>query len=235
MSGKKLALLILGSVGGLFLLVGVGLLLVGRSQVQELERQAAGPVLHTLTQLSQTPPGAAVTLQGTIAERNALLEQEFAAYVRYQYGGVHCVTATPNYNRDIGGTTCGPAWAEEKRETPRLWLELSEGRVQLANTDYQLQNPFTSWQSTIGLSENQTVRYEGFKIGAPVFTRGTVVMNKDTPTLRVEFIYGGDSRAYFADQASSSSTLFLLGGLFTGVGAITLGVMGAIAWVGRKK
>ena len=38
MSGKKLALLILGSIGGLLLLVGVGLLLLGRSQAQETEQ-----------------------------------------------------------------------------------------------------------------------------------------------------------------------------------------------------
>jgi hypothetical protein len=234
MSGKKLAVLILGSIGGLLFLVGLALLLLGRSQAQETERLAGGQVLHTLAQLSQTPPGGAVMLQGQIAERNSLLDQDFVAYVRQQYQGEHCVTATPTQGSYTGRTTCEPIWTEEKRETPRLWLELSEGRVQLANTDYQLQNPPAVWQSTAGLIENQTVRYEGFKIGALVFTHGTVVMNGDTPTLRVEFIYGGDSQTYFDEQRSGASILFLLGSIFTIVGAIVLLVMGGVLWAGRK-
>jgi len=235
MSGKKLALVILGSVGGLLFLVGVVLLLLGRSQAQETEQLAAGPVLNSLAQLSQTPPGGAVMVQGTIAERNALLDQEFVAYVRDQYQGERCVTATPTQGSVTGRTTCEPIWTEEKRETPPLWLELSEGRVQLANTDYRLENPPAIWQSTTGLIQNQTVRYEGFKIGALVFTHGTVVMNGDTPTLRAEFIYGGDSQTYFDEQRSGTSVLFLLGSIFAIVGAIVLVFMGVVAWVGRKK
>jgi hypothetical protein len=235
MSGKKLALLILGSVGGLLLLVGLVLLLLGRSQAQETERLAAGPVVDSLTQLSQTPPGGAVMVQGKIAERNALLEQEFVAYVRDQYGGERCVTPTPTRDSYHGGTICEPIWTEDKRETPRLWLELSEGRVQLANTDYRLEKPSATWQSTPGLVKDQTVRYQGFKIGALVSTHGTVVMDGDTPTLRAEFIYGGDSQTYFDEQRSGTGILFLLGGIFAIVGAIVLGFMGVVAWVGRKK
>ena len=235
MTGKRLALLILGSIGGLLLLVGLVLLFLGRSQAQETERLAAGPVLTTLTQLSQTPAGGAVMLQGTIAERNSLLDQEFVAYVRQQYQGERCVTATPTQGSSTGRTTCEPIWTEEKRETPRLWLELSEGRVQLANTDYQLQKPPATWQSTAGLVKDQTVRYEGFKIGALVFTHGTVVMEGDTPTLRVEFIYGGDSQTYFDEQRSGTGVLFLLGSIFAIVGILVLVAMGIVAWVGRKK
>ena len=235
MTGKKLALLILSSIGGLLLLVGLGLLLLGRSQAQEIERLAGGQVLHTLTQLSQTPPGVAVMLQGKIAERNSLFEQEFVAYVRQQYRGERCVTPTPTHNNYVGVTRCEPIWTEEKRETPRLWLELPEGRVQLANTNYRLQNSPTIWQSTTDLIKDQTVRYEGFKIGAPVFTQGTVVVEDDTPTLRVGFIYGGDSQAYLYDQRSSISILFLLGSIFILVGTITLVDMGVILWVGGKR
>ena len=87
MSGKKLALLLLSSIGGFFLLVGLGLLTLGWSQAQKIDRAAAGQVLHTLTQLSQTPPGAAVMLQGKIAERNSLFDHGFVAYVHSQYRG----------------------------------------------------------------------------------------------------------------------------------------------------
>lgn len=235
MSGKKLAFLLLSSIGGFFLLVGLGLLSLGWSQAQEIDRTAAGQVLQTLTQLSQTPPGAAVRLQGKIAERNALFEQGFVAYVRSQYRGERCVTPTPSRDNYQGASTCESIWTEEKRETPPLWLDLSEGRMQLANTDYRLQNPPARWQSSADLIKDQTVRYEGFRIGAPVFTQGTVVSGGDTPTIKADFLFGGDSRAYFDDQRSSNSVLFLLGTIFIAVGAMALAVMGVILWLGRKK
>ncbi len=234
MTGKRLAILILGSIGGLFVLVGLGLLLQGRSQVQEIERVGASQIVRTLAQLSQIPPGGAAMLQGTISERNSLFEQDFAAYVRHQYQGEHCVTPTATRDNYRGATTCQPIWTEDKRETPRLWLDLSEGRVQLANTDYRLQNPTNAWQSTSSLIENRTVLYEGFKIGAPVFTQGSVVMDGETPALRAEFIFGGDSQTYLDTQRSSSNVLFLLGSIFMAVGALALGVMGVVVWVGRK-
>jgi hypothetical protein len=235
MSGKKLALVILSSIGGLFLLVGLGLLLLGRSQAQEIERAAAGQVLQTLTQLSQTPPGTAVMLQGKVAERNELFDQGFVVYVRRQYRGERCVTPTPDHDNYKGVSSCKPIWIEDKRETPPLWLDLSEGRVQLSNTDYRLQKPSATWQSTPDLIKDQTVRYEGFKIGAPVFMQGTVITNGDTPTLKADFLFGGDSQAYFNDQRSSNSVLFLLGGIFTAVGVVMLAVTGVILWFGRKK
>ena len=60
-------------------------------------------------------------------------------------------------------------------------------------------------------------------------------MDGDTPTLRVEFIYGGDSQTYFDEQRSGTGVLFLLGSIFAIVGAIVLVFMGIVAWVGRKK
>ena len=234
MSGKKLAFLILSSIGAIFLLVGLGLLTLGRSQVQEIDRAAADQVFHTLTRLSQTPAGAAVMLQGKIAERNVLFDHGFVAYVRSQYRGERCDTPTPTQNNYEGVSICESIWTEEKRETPPLWLDLSEGRMQLVNTDYRLQNPPTSWQSTTDLIKNQTVRYEGFRIGAPIFTQGTVVNGGDTPTLKADFIFGGDSRAYFDDWRSSNSVLFLLGIILSTVGAMALAVMGLILWIGRK-
>jgi len=215
--------------------VGLGLLTLGWSQAQEIDRAAAGQVLHTVTQLSQTPPNTAVMLEGKIAERNSLFDQGFVAYVRSQYRGERCVTPTPTQDNYEGVSICESIWTEEERETPPLWLDLSEGRMQLANTDYQLQNPSTTWQSTVDLIKDQTVRYEGFRIGAPVFTQGTVVTGGDTPTLKADFLFGGDSQAYFDDRRSSNNILFLLGSIFVTVGTVVLAVMGGILWVGRKK
>jgi hypothetical protein len=234
MSGKKLAILILGSVGGLFLLTGFGLLAIGRSQAQAIDQASAGQILRSVAQLGQAPPGAMVMLEGKIAERNSLLDQDFTVYVRSQYRGEHCVTPTPDNDNFDDPPQCESIWVEEKRETPPLWLDLSEGRVQLANTDYRLQHPPAAWQSTPDLVKDQTLRYEGFKINNPVFTQGTVVTGGNNPTFKADFLFGGDSQAYFDDQRSSNSILFLLGSIFTVVGAAALAIMGVILWVRRR-
>lgn len=217
------------------MLVGLGLLAAGRSQAQAIDRAAAGPVLHTLIQLSQTPPGAAVMLQGKIAERNPPLDQDFVAYVRSLYQGERCVTPTPTRDNYEGVSSCESIWTEDRRETPLLWVDLSGGRMRLANTDYRLQNPPATWQSTADLVANRTTRYEGFTIGAPVFMRGTVVTGGDIPTVKADFLFGGDSQAYFDDQRSSNRILFFLGNIFIAVSAIVLVVIGVIVWVGREQ
>lgn len=235
MTNRKVTSLILSLVGGIFLLTGFGLLAIGRSEAQAIEQASGQVVLRSAAQLGQTPPGATVMLEGKIAERNPLLGQDFIAYVRSQYRGERCVTPTPDNDNFDDPPRCESIWVEEKRETPLLWLDLSGGRIQLANTDYPLQNPPVTWQSTAGLVKDQTLRYEGFKIGNPVFIQGMVATGGDNPTLKANFLFGGDSQAYFDYQRSSNSILFLLGSIFTAVGAIVLVVMGVILWIGRKK
>lgn len=234
MSAKNLAALILGSLGALFLLAGVGLLLWGNAQAQAIEQAASGPVIRSVAELSQAPSGAAVMLEGKLAERNPLLERDLVAYISSQYRGERCVTPTPDNDNFDDSPRCEAIWVEVKRETPPLWLDLAGGRVQLANRDYRLEQPTLAWQSTEALVKEQTLRYEGFKINDPVFIQGTVA-SADTPALTAEFIFGGDSEAYFAGQRSSNSVLFLLGAIFTTVGAVCAGIGGAIWWNGRQK
>lgn len=235
MSGKKTAMLIVSSIGGLFLLTGLILLFLGRMQAQKIERIAGGAVVRSATELAQAPAGTVIMAQGQIAERNKPLEQGFVAYTLSQYQGERCATPTPSRDNEQGDAICEAIWVETGRQTPPLWIDLSGGRVQLADADYQLQNPPVTWQSTATLVKNQTVRYEGFKIGNPVFARGTVATAGITPTLQAEFIFGGDSQAYFDAQRSNNAILFLLGGIFMGVSVAAFTTTGVILWAGRKK
>lgn len=236
MSARNLAALILGSLGALFLLVGVGLLLWGNAQAQAIEQAASGPVVHSVAELSQLPSGTAVKLEGKLAERNPLLERDLVAYISSQYRGERCVTPTPDNDNFDDFPQCEAIWVEVNRETPLLWLDLADGRAQLANRDYRLEQPTVAWQSTEALVKDQTLRYEGFKINDPVFIQGMVASTgPDNPTLTTQFIFGGDSAAYFAGQRSSNSVLFLLGAVFTTVGAVCAGIGGAIWWNGRKR
>lgn len=173
-------------------------------------------------------------LEGKIAERNRLLERDLVVYISSQYRGERCVTPTPDHDNFDDPPQCQSIWVEVTRETPPLWLDLSDGRARLTNSDYRLEQPAVVWQSTSDLVKDQTLRYEGFKINDPVFIRGTVA-STDNGTVTAEFIFGGDSQAYFEAQRSSNSVLFLLGVVFSAVGVVGATIGGVIWWNRRKR
>lgn len=229
MSSKKFAVLFFGVFGGLFLLMGLGLLGIG-ARLSEATRQAASLPLFNAAQLSQAPPGAAAMIEGKIAERNPLHAEGFAVYRRQLYQGERCSsqggTATPK---------CEAVWTEEERVTPPVWLDLADGRIRLANADYALYHPPAVWQSTGALIKDQTVRYEGFKINSPVFAQGTVIVDEADSVLKADFLYGGSRDAYFSDQRSANNVFFWLGVAFTGIGSTVLLVLGVSLLVWRKR
>jgi hypothetical protein len=226
MSSKKFASLFLGVFGGIFLLIGLGLLLSG-ARLSEVTRQAATLPLLNAAQLRQAPPGAAAMIEGKIAERNPLHAEGFVVYLRRLYQGQRC-------SRQDNDSTpkCEDIWVEDERLTPPVWLDLVDGRIRLANADYALQHPPAVWQSTEELIEDQTMRYEGFKINSPVFAGGTVVVDGTGSTFKADFLYGGSRDAYFSDRQSASNVFFWLGVAFTGVGGIVLLILGVslLAW-----
>jgi hypothetical protein len=226
MPSKKFTVLFLGLFGGIFLLIGLGLLVAG-ARLSQATRQAAALPLLNAVQLSQAPLGAAAMIEGKIAERNTLYAEGFVAYLRRLYQGERCSsqggTATPK---------CEAVWIEEERVTPPLWLDLPDGRIRLANADYTLRHPLAVWQSTDALIKNQTVRYEGFKINSPVFAQGTVAVDGPASAFKADFLYGGSRDAYFSDQQSANNIFFWLGVIFAGVGGAVLAVL-VVVW--RKR
>lgn len=228
MSSKKFAVLFFGLFGGIFLLVGLGLLLAG-ARLSEATRQAATLPLLNAAQLSQAPPGAMVMIEGKIAERNPLHAEGFVVYLLRLYQGERCSsqggTATPK---------CEAVWTEKERVTPPVWLDLADGRVRLANADYALYHPPAFRQSTETLIQDETLRYEGFKINSPVFAQGTVVVDGTGSAFKADFLYGGSRDAYFSDQRSASNVFFWLGVAFSGVGGGVLVVL-AVSLLARRK
>ncbi|MCL4300069.1 MAG: hypothetical protein KJ077_30325 [Anaerolineae bacterium] len=228
MSNKKFTVLFFGLLGGLFLLIGLGLLVIS-TRLSEATRQAAALPLLNAVQLSQTPAGAVAVIEGKIAERNPLHAEGFVVYRRQLYRGERCSsqggTATPN---------CEAVWTEEERVTPPVWLDLVDGRIRLANADYALYRPPSVWQSTEGLIKDRTVRYEGFKINSPVFAQGIVVVGEAASTFKADFLYGGSRDAYFSDQRSASNVFFWLGAAFTAIGGGVLVVL-VVNLLARRK
>lgn len=229
MSAKKFVTFFLGLFGGFFVLVGLVLLLVNSRLSQGTEEAAALPLFNA-AQLSQAPPGTVALIEGRIAERNTLHAEGFAVYLRRLYRGERCDiqsgTATPK---------CEDVWTEEERVTPAVWLDLPDGRIHLANTDYALQHPPAVWQSTGTLIKNETVRYEGFKLNSPVFAQGTVIAEGTDPAFKADFLYGGSREVYFADQQSANNLVFWLAVAFIVIGGGILLGLGVSLLVRRKR
>ena len=214
---------IFAGIGGIFLLVGLLIVWQSFNRSQEIDQIAALPLLN-VAQLNNTPTGTEAVIEGKIAERNPLYTNGFVAYTNYEYQGERCT------EDDDGYQDCEDIWVEQEYLTPILWLDLSDGRARLHDTEYLIEGAPVTWQTTETLLEYKTLKYEGFKIGNPVFAKGTVVKNGDGPAFDAEFIYGANRETYLSDQRNGTSSMFWtgvafssLGGLFVVVGGVLLG------------
>ena len=199
--------------GAIFFVVGLPFIGVGWHQANEADRLNDLP-LFDLASLTQSGPGLAGTLEGKIAERNALPFRTFVAYVQERYEGEDC---------DDDG--CDSIWSEIERQTPPLLLDLPEGRVRVINDTYYLTSFPVTWQASEELVAYETTRYQGFEIGSPVFVVGATARDGDTPAFSAEFIAGGDRAAYLADQRFGARLFLGLGALFSLIG------VGSVGWL----
>ena len=225
MSPKIFVAIFLGLFGAVFLFVGGMFLWFSIDANREIEQQKQLPIL-TIAQIVYTPPGTEAVIEGYIAERNPLHGQSFVAYTRSRYQGERCTDSNDN-NR-----TCTSIWNNIEQLTPPLWLDLPDGRTQLANDNYQMQSPPEMWLSTDTLVEDETIRYQGFKLNSPVFALGTITATASGPAFSAEFIYGG-SRQDFFDNWQDTAFSFIWGGaIFAGFGLVALiaAVCVAIFW-----
>lgn len=205
-------LLLLGTVFG-----GVGLFVIwlGFSIRWETTAVEQLPAFSSMTALQQANPSGQVVLEGKISENNQIFTQAFVAYIRKIYEGEEC-TRDDDGNRD-----CKSIWTENERETPPLWLDLSDGRVRVMNEDYQLEYP-TTWQDTEQLIDNHTQQYLGLKVSSPVFVKGQLTTSGETAAFQAEFVAGVDRVGYLAGQRRGATLVFIFGGIFGLVGLILL-------------
>jgi hypothetical protein len=203
--------------------MGIGLVTawLGFSTRREATAVEQLPAFASLTALRQANPSGQVGLEGKISENNQIFTQRFVAYIREVYEGEEC------RRDDDGNRDCESVWRENGRETPPLWLDLSDGRVRVVNDDYHLQYP-TTWQDQERLIDYQTQRYMGLEIGSPVFVKGQLTPNGETSDFQAEFVAGVDRAGYLAGQRQEAMGLFLFGGIFGGVGLILLVIFVAL-------
>ena len=124
------------------------------------------------------------------------------------------------------------AFIEARRKICKAFgVNLSDGRIRLANTDYEMQSAPVTRQSTKTLIAEQTLRYEGFRINSPVVANGTAGQpGAEAATFNATLIYGGDRAAYLAAQREGAETLFFLGLIFAlfGVVFVTIALVAAL-------
>ncbi len=218
--------LIFGLIGAIFLLVGLVILWFGILSNRQINTVESLPLFNSTQLVGQAKPGTKAVVEGKVSERNPLHAEGFAAYVRRRYLGERCT--------DSGdGETCDQVWIEDESLKPKLWLDLSDGRIQLANTDYVIQNAPDVRETTETLVEDQTLRYEGFRIGSPIFANGTVAEpGPEAAAFNAALIYGGDRTSYFAAQREAADILFFLGLTFSLVGTVlaTIAIIVAFVW-----
>jgi hypothetical protein len=217
MSEKNILVIVFGLMGGVFALIGAVFIGISYNASAEAARVGAMTPLAA-EQLADLPDGSEVIVEGRISERNTALLEGLVAFTERLYRGIEC----DNDNSD----SCHQVWDETRSATPALWLDIPGGRLRLSNSDYQLNNPPESWQTTPTLIDNETLEISGFRMGNPVFAAGQISAG-DGVTLHADFIFGGTQADYLADRQDESFGFFLFGAIFGGIG-VFLAIVGVV-------
>ncbi|MBN1993540.1 MAG: hypothetical protein JW953_12640 [Anaerolineae bacterium] len=215
---EHLISLVFGFIGAVFAVIGGGFLW-GYFHTQQETQQAAQIPLYTLAQLGDISSGTPVAIEGRISEQNTPRFEGLVAYIARQYQGIEC--DDEDDEDDDGDYECDEVWSLVERVTPALWLDLPEGRVRVGNTDYDLLNAPEVWQTTLNPIEYETLEYQGFRMGNPVFVIGQVKTN-DGVSLNADFLSGGNRQDYFNSQAEAATVLLVMGFVFAGFGLVFL-------------
>jgi len=103
---------------------------------------------------------------------------------------------------------------------------------QFPNSGYYVENAPVIWQTPEALIEHETLKYEGFKIGNPIFVAGTTAENGDVPAFNATFIYGGDRDTYLTNERNEVNALFWFSIAFGSFGGLFVIIGGTLLWFG---
>lgn len=222
-SKKNWSLLSLALAGlGVALLTGGAGLFFSQAQSREAARVAALPIVRP-TELETLADGVEVLLPGRLVPREAVNPQGFVVYSEQYFLRRH--TEGASRGRD--------QWGERAVPRPLIAVEDAEERALVCNHDYQLVRPPHTWQSDVALRSGDlgreaTRRQEGFKPGDEVTVDGRVSRASATACLRAKALFGGAPDGYREEQRSGVVALRVVGGVFSGLGALVLVIVGLV-------
>ena len=215
-----MASLIIGGVGGVFLITGG--VLRGVDTQQETTRVSAIP-LATPASWKSLAPGTTVLVEGRIASTTPTRFRDFVACTRQRYAG-----------RETTGTSKGrPHWEPLETLAPPLSLEAPGGAVALTG-GYQLPAPCHQWEDEDPVTVAFNTRGDtasGFHAGDAVLAEGRVTEQG----LAATNLRCGNREDYLEATRSNAEVPGLLGLIFLIVGGVLALVAGGVAWLGRAK
>lgn len=213
--------------GGLLFMCGALLCgLLGLYSSIRAANRVEGLTPVTVAVLEDSLPGSKVLVEGHVSSRNPVRSPftGFVAYVREE---------REIYYDDEGNPDPG-SWSVSGRVTPPLLLalspalssveaiaeglELSDGLVQIENSDYDLEDASTVEEESIG--EDSDTRYKGIEIGDPVIAVGVVSAGGERPQIKADFIARGTQASYIARRRS--------GGVIFCVGSVVIAAVGGL-------
>jgi hypothetical protein len=162
------------------------------------------------TILEDSEPGREVLVEGRISDRNPVISHSFVAYIREER----------EIETDDEGTPEPGSWYETSRITPPLLLELSDGPVQIENSNYDLRNGRTVEEKSSGRYSH--TRYKGIESGGQIIAVGVVVEGAEYPQINAEFVAPGTRESYVSGQRIGGIIFCLFSVVVAAVGGILI-------------
>lgn len=209
---KRSILGVLFIVGSL--LCGLTGLCVNSGQAIKVSRLS--PVSASALAGGAVEVGGEVLVEGYIGEENEVVypQGEFVAYL-YKRRRI-------SVNDD--GQPKPERWRKWEQVTPPLLLDLADGKVQVENDDYAIENLRVVEGPEMRVAGSQShikysiTRYEGIAVGDPVIAVGTLMAGGEVPRIEAEFVARGTREEYIAGHRA--------GGIASCVGSAIVGVVG---------
>lgn len=233
---SKMAALIVGGIGLVFLLAGVLIFVLGTRSADTDRARIEGMLMAEAGTLAGLQPGTEVMIEGRVAVSQPALFRDFVAYERHEREVVSSFRS---------GSSPSPSprpWNWRERQTPALRIDAGGGSVWVRE-NYAMPGA-RDWYDPQIVGRIET-RYSGLIVAERVLVVGRVVEREpaegapgvDRPVgreIEAEVVRPGDRASYLESIASGRTVSRWLGGGFTALGGLMLALAGGVVFLGRR-
>jgi hypothetical protein len=231
-SVSKMAAMIVGGIGLVFVAAGVLVFVLGTRSADADRARVEGLLKADAGALASLLPGTEVLVEGRIAASQPAVFRDFVAYERHE--------------RETGsGRSSSPSprpWRWRERKTPALLIDVAGGSVWVRE-NYAMPGA-RDWYDPQIVDRIET-RYAGLVVAERVLVVGRVVEREpaegapgaDRPVgreIEAEIVRPGDRASYLDSITSGRTVSRWLGGGFTVLGGLMLALAGGIVLLGRR-